>query len=175
MQFADVDPLGDELMPAFGMARDRVGQQHADDKGRAGGRRCDPADGLFAPGLFHEPAAEDEVGQQPDEGEEHDPRSEMKEAGCFHALSLEAVHIVHVDAAFGLEDLHDQRQADRHLRRRHRDDEEDEDLSAETLDDAAERHHRQVCGVEHQLDGHEDDQRVAARQHAGRANGKEDG
>ena len=170
-----MDPLANRPAHQFAVIdRDRVRQQHRDDKRRAGGRAGDPADGLL-----REARAEDQVDQQPDGGEEHEKWGEIKEASRFHELAFEIVHLVHIDAVAGLEDLHDQRQADGYFRRRDRDHKEDEDLPAVILklsfrfwQNAGKRHHRQVGGIQHQLDGHENDQRVAAHQHAQRADGE---
>ena len=92
----------------------------------------------------------------------------------MHALTLHTVHLVHVDAALGLEDLNDQCKTHGNFCRSDSDHEEHEDLSAEALEHTAECNHRQVGSIQHQLNGHEDDERVAADQNTQRANREQD-
>src|SRR5207302_808262 len=66
-------------------------------------------------------------------------------------------------------------QADDHLRRGDDDHHEGEDLPVLAVEEAPEGDEGEVDGVEHQLDRHEDDQRVAPDQHAQRADHEQRG
>ena len=67
--------------------------------------------------------------------------------GAVAAWALHTIHLVHIDASFGLEDLNDQRQPHGNFRGRDRNHKEHKDLAAETLQDAAEGDKRQVRGI----------------------------
>ena len=73
----------------------------------------------------------------------------------------------------GAEDAHDDREADHDLGGGDHHDEERDDLAVEGAVDPAEGHEGQVDGVEHQLDAHEDQDRVAPQQHADRADAEQ--
>ncbi len=68
---------------------------------------------------------------------------------------------------------HDQRQADRHFRRRHGDDEEHQDLAVEVVVEPREGDQREVGRVEHQFERHVDDQQVAPHDDAEQAERKQ--
>jgi len=74
----------------------------------------------------------------------------------------------------GLEDRHDQRQANRYFRRSYSNHEEDDDLSVQMFVGIGKSHKCQVGRIQHQLDRHEDNQRVTANQYAQRPDGKQD-
>src|SRR3954451_11775048 len=86
---------------------------------------------------------------------------------------LQQVGVVDRGRPAGAEDAHDDRQPDDHLGGRDDHDEERHDLAVERAVHAAERHEGQVDRVEHQLDRHEHEDRVAAQQHAERADGED--
>src|SRR3990170_2118557 len=89
--------------------------------------------------------------------------------GIVQAKSAtEEIHVVQVDRGAGAEDLHDDGQAD-HNREEHG------ELPVHGRQVAAEGDEGQVHRVEHQLDGHEDDQRVAPHQDADYAQREEQG
>src|SRR5829696_8342688 len=88
-------------------------------------------------------------------------------------LALEEVDVPQVHALEVAERGDDDRQPHRGLGRRDRHDEDHEALPGCAVE-LREGHERQVHGVEHQLDAHEDDDRVAAREHADDADGEED-
>ena len=71
---------------------------------------------------------------------------------------------------------HDQdREADRRLRRGHRQDEKHEDLAADIAQEARERDEVEVHREQHQLDAHEqDDDVLAVQEHAGDRDGEQD-
>src|SRR6185503_13331363 len=97
------------------------------------------------------------------------------DASAKYMLTLHTVHLIHVNAALGFEYLDDQRQAHRHLRGRDRDHEKDKDLPTEAFEDTAERDHSQVGCIQHQLNGHKNDECIAADEHTQHANRKQDG
>src|SRR5690348_10052855 len=91
----------------------------------------------------------------------------------FSMLALQGVELVHVNLAAGAEDGDDDGEADHHLGGGDGQHEEDEHPALHRVQEVRERHEREVDGVEHQLDGHEHHQRVAAHEHADRADGEE--
>src|SRR5512142_1657926 len=83
------------------------------------------------------------------------------------ALSvLQQVRVVDTGRPPGTEDGHDDGQAHHDLGGRHHHHEERHDLAVQRAVDPGERHERQVRGVEHELDAHEQDDGVAADEHA---------
>src|SRR4051812_15930797 len=86
---------------------------------------------------------------------------------------LQQVGVVDRSRAAGTEDRHDDGQADDDLGRGHDHHEERDHLTVEVAVDAGERDEAEVHRVEHQLDAHEDDDRVAAYQDAGGADAEE--
>src|SRR6266496_3090154 len=88
---------------------------------------------------------------------------------------LQQVGVVHRGRPAGTEDRHDDREPDDHLGRGHHHHEEGHDLPVERTVDPREGDQRQVDRVEHQLDAHEHDDRVAPDQHADRADGEQQG
>src|SRR5712672_3338013 len=93
----------------------------------------------------------------------------------FHSSELERVELVHVDRAPAAEDGDDDGEADGRLGGGHRDDEEDGGVTAEEARlgggalhqwEAREGEEGEVHRVEHQLDAHEHDERVAPDHHA---------
>src|SRR5581483_193187 len=77
-------------------------------------------------------------------------------------LSLESCHVVGGRARTSAHEGDDDPEADHDLGRRDDEHEEDDDLPADVVERTGERHEREVHGVEHQLDAHEHDERVAA-------------
>src|SRR6476469_525670 len=86
---------------------------------------------------------------------------------------LQQVGVVHGGRPAGTEDRHDDREPDDHLGRGHHHYEEGHDLAVQRAVDARERDQRQVHRVQHQLDAHEHDDRVAPDQHPDRADGEQ--
>src|SRR5690242_7664118 len=79
---------------------------------------------------------------------------------------LQQVGVVHGGRPAGTENRHDDRESDDHLGRGHHHHEEGHDLAVQRTVDPRERDQRQVHRVQHQLDAHEHDDRVAPDQHA---------
>src|SRR5262245_17013796 len=80
-------------------------------------------------------------------------------------LALEEVDLVHVHRLLETEHVDDDGETDRDLGSRDSHDEEHEDLAVERVHRARERDEREIRGVQHELDRHEDDERVAAHEH----------
>src|ERR1700730_753085 len=87
---------------------------------------------------------------------------------------LQQVRIVHRGGPAGPEDRGQDGQADDDLRGGHHHHEERDDLPVEVAVHPRERDEGQVDRVQHQLHGHEDDDRVPAGQHAHAADHEED-
>src|SRR5688500_9618321 len=104
--------------------------------------------------------------------QERKSRKELIQPGTY--LSLQTAHLIHVNAALGLEDFNDQGEPHGNLRGGHGNDKEYEDLSAEALDHAAKRDHREIRGVQHQFNGHEDNESIAADKHTDDTQGEQD-
>src|SRR5437588_1210675 len=81
--------------------------------------------------------------------------------------------VVDVGGAAAAEQGHDDGEADHDLGRGDHHREERQDLAVEVADLARERHQGQVHRVQLQLDRHEDDERIAADQHAERSDGEQ--
>src|SRR5258707_2485385 len=92
---------------------------------------------------------------------------------CMRALALQGVQLVHVDRAASAENRHDDGKADHHLGGGDRQHQEDEHPAVHRVQEARKGHEGQVDGVEHQLDGHEHHERVAADQPTKRTDGEE--
>src|SRR5438094_644471 len=90
-----------------------------------------------------------------------------------YPLILQQVRVVDAGRAPSPEDRHDDGEADDDLGRRHDHHEEGHDLAVQGPVDAAERDEREVRRVQHQLDAHEQDDRVAPDEHADRADGEQ--
>src|SRR5262245_23185121 len=88
--------------------------------------------------------------------------------------ALEQVDLVHEHGLPQSEQVDDDREPDRHLGGGDGHHEEHEDLAIERLHVARERDEREVRGVQHELDRHEDDERVAAYEHADHADREHD-
>src|SRR5690554_1057975 len=88
--------------------------------------------------------------------------------------ALQQVDVVDRGRAAGAVDRHDDRQPDDHLGGRDDHDEERHHLAREVAVHPRERHERQVGRVEHELDAHEDDDRVAPDEHGQRADREQD-
>src|SRR5450759_102485 len=88
--------------------------------------------------------------------------------------SLQLAELVDVLDIAHVEDVDQDRETDHRLSRRDRHRHEREQLSLDVLELSRENDQREVDRVEHQLDADEDDQRVAADQHACRADREED-
>src|ERR1041384_2457917 len=91
------------------------------------------------------------------------------EAPLRLALPSHQTQVVDGQPAPQAEDGHDDGQADGHLGGGHGHDEEDERLAVVAAEAMAEGDEGEVGGVQHQLDGHEDHERVAADDHADHA------
>src|SRR3954453_15096771 len=87
---------------------------------------------------------------------------------------LQEAGVVDGGRATGAEDGHDDREPDDHLGRGHHHHEEGGDLAVEVAVLLGEGDECEVRGVEHQLDAHEHDDRVAPRQHAHAADREQD-
>ena len=110
--------------------------------------------------------AEAPAEQQQDRGAQgrergDDPDEIEQVAGYVHAQPFSRPDVVGGGAPPAPEDGDDDREADRHLGRRHHEREEHDDLAADVVERAGERHEREVRGVEHELDAHEHHQHVA--------------
>src|SRR5919107_2070585 len=90
------------------------------------------------------------------------------------ASELEQVGVVDRGGAAGAEDAEDDRQADDDLGRGDEHHEQRDDLAVERPVHAGERDEREVRRVEHQLDAHEHDDRVAAQQEGRGADREQD-
>src|SRR5262245_52859609 len=90
------------------------------------------------------------------------------------ASALQEVDVVHVGGLLVPEDRDENGETDRHFRRGHRHDEEDEDVPVHGAVLPREGHEREVHRVQHQLDRHEDDERAPSDQHADHADREED-
>src|SRR3970040_365227 len=91
------------------------------------------------------------------------------------SLAFEQMHFIDIDRLGIAKDGDDDRESHRHLRRRHRHYEKDEDLPVGGMEEACEGAETEIDCVEHQLDGHEDDQGVAPRRDADDPDGEEEG
>src|SRR5215471_1959864 len=89
-------------------------------------------------------------------------------------LVLQQVRVVHRRGPAGTEDRHQDRQPDDHFRGGDHHHEERGHLAVHLAVHARETDERQVDRVQHELDAHEDDQRVAADEHPDRADHEED-
>src|SRR3954451_13926201 len=89
-------------------------------------------------------------------------------------LQLQEVGVVDGGRTTGAEDGHDDGQSDDHLGGRDDHDEQRDHLAVQAAVDAGEGDEGEVGRVEHQLDAHEHDDRVATQQDRGRADGEED-
>src|SRR5262245_16711040 len=88
------------------------------------------------------------------------------------SVNLSPLHLAGVFDVHGVAVAYqtdDDRQSDGDLDGGHHHDHERQDLALVVADLAAERDQRQVRGVQHQLDAHEHDDHVAAREHADHA------
>src|SRR5580765_3104623 len=90
----------------------------------------------------------------------------MASIGRFTRSALQQVDLVHEHRLAQAEQVDDDGQADRDFRGGDGHDEEHEDLSVQRFQVVRERHEREVRRVEHELDGHEDDECVPAHEHA---------
>src|SRR5215469_16268830 len=89
-------------------------------------------------------------------------------------LVLQQGRVVHRRGPAGTEHRHQDRQPDDYLRGGDHHHEERDHLAVELAVHARESDERQVDRVQHELDAHEDDQRVAADEHPDRADHEED-
>src|SRR6266567_2396209 len=87
---------------------------------------------------------------------------------------LQQVGVVHRRGSAGPEDRHQDREADDALRGRHHHHEERDDLPVQVPVHPGERDEREVARVQHQLDAHEHDDRVAPHEHADAADHEQD-
>src|SRR5688500_6610177 len=99
--------------------------------------------------------------------------SEASTSDSTGLLVLEQVRVVDRGRPAAAEDAHDDGEPDDDLGRGDDHDEERHDLAVEGAGGAAEGDQGQVDRVEHQLDAHEDEDRVAAHQHADTADGEQ--
>src|SRR5437870_5507259 len=63
-------------------------------------------------------------------------------------------------------ECHDERQSDRYLSRRDRNDEEYEHLTVQCVVEPGKRHEGKIGGIEHQLQSHVNNQQIAPHDHA---------
>src|SRR5580704_10883238 len=89
-------------------------------------------------------------------------------------LVLQQVRVVHRRGPAGTEDRHQDREAHHDLGSRHDHHEERDDLAVQVAMHPREGHEREVDRVEHELDAHEDNHRVAPYQHAHGADHEQD-
>src|ERR1044071_149049 len=85
---------------------------------------------------------------------------------CWSMLVPERGEAVDLDVAATAEDRDDDREPDRRLGGGHGDHDQREGVRRHIAPHPREREQRDVGGVEHELDRHQDDQRVAADEHA---------
>src|SRR5690606_19795409 len=90
------------------------------------------------------------------------PRGPTASGTCPRASALERIHLADVDGAAGTEQRHQDRQADRRLRGRDRQDEEHEQLASRITQLAREGDEVDVDRKQHQLDRHQQDDDVLA-------------
>src|SRR3990172_760979 len=90
------------------------------------------------------------------------------------SLAFEQMHFIDIDRLGVAKDGDDDRESHRHLRRCYRHHEKNEDLPVEGMEKAGEGDETEIDCVEHQLDGHEDDQGVAPRRDADDPDGEEE-
>src|SRR5918995_4865208 len=81
-------------------------------------------------------------------------------------LPLEEVHLVDVDRLPVAVDQDHDREPDPHFGGGHRDHEQGEHLTGDVVQGLPERHEVEVDGVQHELDRHQDEHRVAPSEHA---------
>ena len=148
VEFPDGDPIRQVDGGAFRVAGQGDHLQDRDHKSQTGGCAGDGPDGFLT-----QLAAEDDIDQQPDDGEEDDPGHKVEEIGpgCCDfgkyidvsgykgiqnlrytgkALSFQTAHLVNIDAVLGAEDGHDQGQTNGYFCSCDRHHKEDKDLSA---------------------------------------------
>src|SRR5262249_53775169 len=85
------------------------------------------------------------------------------------------VDLVDIQRLLVPEERNDDRQADGRLGRRHRHHKEDEDLARAVAEERREGDQREVDRIQHQLDTHEDDDRVPPCEHADDPDREENG
>lgn len=83
--------------------------------------------------------------------------------------SLHGAGAVGIEGAEAVEEAQHDREPDGHLRRRHRQDEEEHHLAVGLLPARAAHHERQPGGVKHDLDGHQLEDHVPPHQQPGHA------
>src|SRR5579885_2500827 len=98
--------------------------------------------------------------------------SGVKSQTCI-ASPPHGISLVYSNVAPRAEDRNDNRQPHHHFSSSHRQDEKDENPAIYRIQIAGKGHKREVHSVEHQLNRHEDNQRVAPHQHAHDANCKQ--
>src|SRR5579859_2175028 len=109
-------------------------------------------------------------------------RAVVADAACAAAKELvtpvpsilEQAGVVDRRGPAGTEDRHEDGQPHHHLGGGHDHDEEGDDLPVQVGVQPGEGHEREVDRVQHELHAHEDDQGVAAHQHADRADDEQD-
>src|ERR1051326_1905768 len=93
---------------------------------------------------------------------------------CPHAvLPMHQIRFVHVDRLSMVEERDEDGEPDGCFRRRDRHHEKDKDESVKLVELTSVREERQIDGVHHELDGHEDGDAVLARENAADADRKE--
>src|SRR5437867_7928638 len=88
-------------------------------------------------------------------------RKRMTQGSAFMGLIFHERQVFNMRCLALAIERDDQRQADRHFCRRHRDDEKDEHLAIETVPESRKSDQRQVAGIEHQFERHVDHQQIA--------------
>ena len=87
--------------------------------------------------------------------------SELSTLNSELSLALEEVELVYIDRLHIPEEGNDDCQTHRHFRSCHGHDKKDKDLPVQRVEEPGKSHEAQIDRVEHQLDGHEDDDGVA--------------
>src|SRR5581483_6078238 len=116
--------------------------------------------------------AEQPVERGAQQGQRHDD-PEMIE--YWHSLELEQVHALDVQRLAVVSDHDDDGQAHGRFGGRHHDDEENENHAVKLVVRAGKGHEREIHGVEHQLNGHEDGDDVALKHHTHHAEAEQNG
>src|SRR5216683_8343601 len=89
-------------------------------------------------------------------------------------LVFQQVRVVYRRGPAGPEDRHQDPEADHDLRGGHHHHEERDDMAVQVAVQPGERDEREIGRVQHQLNAHEDDDRVAPHEHAHAADHEED-
>jgi hypothetical protein len=91
-----------------------------------------------------------------------------------HGLEFEEAEFFGVGGLAFAEERHDESEADGYFGGCDRDDEENEHLAVEVIIEAGESDEREVGGVEHELEGHVDNEEVFAEDDAQQSQGEQE-